>query len=68
MKKSIILIIACLSMASCKKVYVCECKFDSGFGSQATTQTTFNDTKKNAQIYCDQLVITSANGTCYLVK
>lgn len=54
MKKSIVLgAFALIALASCKKDYSCVCTATNG-SSTATSTTTINDTKKNAEAKCDE--------------
>lgn len=64
MKKNVLLVvaIASLALASCKKDYTCECTA-TGNGSTVTASTTIKDTKKKAKDACDGKASSSAGVT-----
>lgn len=47
------LVFAVSAMTSCKKDYTCECKVTTA-GITATSSSTINDTKANAEEACDK--------------
>ena len=63
MKKSLLIIaVAGLAMASCKKDYKCTCTSTSG-GVSASATTTIHETKKKATDACNAGSVTTAGGS-----
>lgn len=68
MKKSLLVAaVACLTLASCKKNYTCECTFTNG-GTTTTTSVTIKETKKKAKEACDQSATSGGSGYSCAIK